>query len=418
MTTVARFFLMVTGILLLAHYLPAVYWLVADQPQRAPVVFYSVVNKEFLLVRSSKGEVRRTDTAGTVYEREEFERLLPLDFHLQLYKDSRMPGVIDGVVITPEKLRRERVNLRLRPDLLDSPSTGLAPLLEAESDRVRLEMPGDVMRLGETIEFLDVKGNHLLEEKSARFRNAFETGGFTFPVRLIGGNPTTRKPYDEGCFLVDSAGAFFRLRQVRGEPELRRLEEMVAPEQRPRWAQLRPRHLHVQEQDNREVRLVIIDEDRAVHLALGEDYRLVTLPLRHFDPSTMQLRLRGDLRNRLVTVNSRQSVEAVVMTSDYEFIDRYTELLTPRERRPAGRVATVVFPFTVGFQNESSGYLGFHLTWGSRLAVGVNGALLALVALGWRWHRRPFRSGLPELAAVGVGGLYGCVLLWLLPRTE
>lgn len=418
MKLAARLFLLLTGTLLLAHYLPAGFWLVADKHQRAPTVFYSCLEDRFLLFRSEKGEIKRTDPAGAAYEREDFERLLPLDNFMQLYKDGRMPKEIDGVAITPEKLRRERVNVRLRPVLFDSPSTGLTPLLESQSGRVRLEMPGDMMRLGGGIEFLDVKSNRLLREKSAKYQKAFADAGFAFPARLIGGNPSTLKPYDEGYFLVDAGGSFFQLRQVRGVPELRRLADIVQPEEKGRWAQLHPRHLHVQEQDNREVRLVVVGEDGGVHLAIGKDYRLVTLPLKRFDPATMQLTLRGDLLNRLVTVSSDESVEAVVMNREYAFVDRHTETLMPREARPAGRLAAALFPFTLNFESDGSGFLGFHLSWGNKLAWAINPGLLVVLAGWWRWRKQPFGPRLPELAAVGVGGLFGFLLVWLLPKTD
>lgn len=418
MNPAARVFLLITGTILLAHYMPAGFWLVADERQRAPVVFYSCIEDRFLLLLFENGEARRSDPAGAIYEREEFERLLPLDNYLQLYRDGRMPSEIDGVAITPERLRRERINLRLRPAMLDSPSAGLVPLFDAESGRARLETPGDMMRLGRSVEFLDVKANRALPEKTARFQNAFAGAGFVFPARLVGGNPVARKPYDEGYFLVDAAGEFFHLRQARGEPQLRRLADFVAPGEKARWARLRPRHLHVQEQNNREVRLLIVGEAGDVHLVAGEDYRLVTLPLSRFDPATMQLWLRGDLLNRLVTVTSGEHVEAVVMSRDYEFVDRHTETWTPREDRPAGRLAAALFPFTLNFESEGSGYLGFHLARGNWPALAMNLGLLAALAGWWRVRKRPLAPRLPELAAVGVGGVFGLALVWLLPKTE
>jgi hypothetical protein len=417
MKLTARIFLLLTGTLLFAHYLPAGFWLIADKHQRSPIAFYSCVEKKFLLLRSDEGEVRRTDSAGKIYEREDFERLLPLDNYLQLYKDGRMPKEIDGVAITPEKLRRERVNLRLRSEMLDSPSTGLTPLLESQSGRVRLEMPTDMMRLGDRIEFLDVKSNRLLPEKSARFQKVFDEARFVFPLRLLGGNPSPLKPYDEGYFLVDSSGEFFHLRQVRGEPELHRLTDVVSPEDKDRWTKLRPRYLHVQEQDNKEVRFLIVEEDGGIHLVIGKDYRLVTLPLNKYDPTKMQFSLRGDLLNRLVTVNSDASVEAVVMDRDYKFVDRYAETLTPREARPAGRIAAAIFPFILDFESDNSGYLGFHLVWGNRLAWIINLVLMIVLAGWWRLSKQPLIQHLAELAAVGFSGLFGFLLVWLLPST-
>ncbi len=417
MKQAARIFLFLTGIILLAYYLPAGFWLIADKRQRAPTVFYSCMENRFLLMRFEKGEVRRTDPAGAVYEQEDFERLLPLDNYMQLYKDGKMPKEINGIAVTPEKIRRDQISLRLRPTQFDSPSVGLTPLFESQSGRVRLEMPTDMMRLGDRIEFLDVKTNRLLAEKSARFQKAFDEAGFAFPVRLIGGNPSTRKSYDEGYFLVDSAGVFFQLRQARGEPELRRIVDVAAAGDKDLWTKLRPRYLHVQEQSNKEVRLLIVDEDGGVHLAIGADYRLVTIPLKKYDPLKMQLSLRGDLLNRLVTVTSNSSVESTSLDRDYKFVDRYVETLTPREVSPTGRFAAVLFPFTVDFESDTSGYLGFHIIWGDRLAWGINLGLLIVLVVWLRVSKQPITQRLTDLAAVGFGGLFGVLLLQLLPST-
>ncbi len=416
MKHVTRIFLLLTGTLLLAHYLPAGYWLIADERQRVPTVFYSCVEKRFLFFRSEKGEILRTDADGKTYEREEFEGLLPFDNYMQLYKDGRMPKEIDGVAITPEKLRRERLNVRLKPEAMESPSVKLTPLLESQSGRVRLEMPDDFMRFGKGIEFVDAKSNRVLSDKSARFERAFAVAGFVFPVKCLGGNPSTLKPYDEGYFLVDSAGAVFHLRQVGGEPALRRITDIVASEEKRRWEEIVPRYIHVQEQDNREVRALIIGQDGRAHLVVGKDYRLVTLPFQRYNPATTQLTLRGDLLNRLAVASSADGVEAIAMTRDFELMDRYSESLPARTSRRAGRLAAVLFPFTLDFASETSGYLGFHLAWGDPMAVVLNLVLVAGLA-GWWWLReRRLVARFAELTAVMAGGLFGLVIVTLLPR--
>ena len=417
MRTAARIFLLLTGILLLAHYLPAGYWLIAARPQRPPFVFYSCVEQRFLLFRSGNGEVRRTDPAGNIYEREDFERLLPLDNYQQLYKDGRMPREINGVAVTPEKLRRDRVNLRLKAVALDSPSVALYPLIESASGRVRLEMPGDVMRLSADLEFLDVKRNTILADKTARFRQAFTTAGFVFPATVVGGNPSTLKPYDEGYFITDATGGIFHLRQEQGEPVLVKISDVVPADERARWTALKPRHIHVQEQGNREIRALIVESNGPAYLVIGPDYRLVTLPLQNYDPSTMNLSVRGDMLNRLVTVSSDVYVEAVALNRDYSFADRYIETATPVRDRPAGRLARALFPFTLDFEDDNSGFLGFHIKSGSHVAWWINSILL-LAHAAWLLARKQLHlARWPDMAAVALGGVYGFLLALLLPRT-
>jgi hypothetical protein len=414
----ARLTLLLTGILLLAHYLPAGYWLVADQPQRAPFIFYSCVSNQFLFNRVSHGELERTDRQGRVYEREEFESLLPLDNYMQLYKDRRMPKEINGVAITPEKLRRDRINLRIKPELLDSPAVALYPLFETGSGRVRLEQPEDFARFGRGVEFIDVRSNAVNAAKSARFTAAFAAAKFVFPLKLAGGNPSALKPYDEGYFLVDAENAIFQLRQVHGEPELKRLTDLVAPDQKSQWTGLKPRYLHVQEQENHEVRFVLVEENGRTWLVISPDYQLVALPAQKYDPTRMTLSLRGDLLNRLITINSEDSIEAVVLDRNYQVVDRYSEALTARAERPAGKIAGVLFPFTLELENDHSGYLGWELSPGTRNALWLNAAWLVGVAGWWLLRKNSLARHIPELLGVGVGGVYGLLLIFLLPKTD
>lgn len=418
MKTAARLLLLCTGVLLLATYLPAIYGLLTAQRSRPPLVFYSSIEKRFLFSRLVHGEIRYVDTAGRTYEREEFERLLPLTNWAQVSKDGRMPKEIDGVPITLEAVRRAQFTVRLKPALLDSPLVPLAPLLEAGGQRARLELPPDFLRLGTTVEFLDPKSNRVLPAKSARFAAAFAAAGFQFPVTFANSNPTNRKPYDEGFYLVDAAGAVFQLRQIRGEPELRRVAELAAPEARAQWAALHPRYIHVQEIDSRELHAVIVDQAGAVHVALGPDYRLVTLPLRHYDPVRSELTIRGNLLHRIVVVESPGLLESVVLDRSYQPVARYEEALPLPEESLAGRVARVVFPFQWQLESPHSGYLGCQVVWGSAWTIALN----ALSLLGWCvWRRRAGRlswAAWPEALAVSFGGIFGLLSAWLLPRAE
>jgi hypothetical protein len=418
MKILTRVFLLVTGLLLLGHYLPEGYWLLAAKAQRAPMVFYSCVEKRFLFYRYTGQGVDMVDMQGRKYTREDFERLLPLDNYMQLLRDGKLPDSIDGVEIVPERLRRERLNYKIKPVSLDSPVAALYPLLDADNGRVRLEMPNDYMRIGSRVEFIDAETNKVSVEKSGRFQKAFETAGFVFPPRFVGGNPTTLKAFDDGYFLVDAKGTSFHLRQVRGESELTRLSDVAPAEDKALWQSLRPRYIHVQEQNPEEIRVIVINEDNRVYLALGKQFRLVEVPLQHFDPTTSSFVLRGDLLNRLITVVDDSSLEVVVLDRGYKLVDRYTEKLPQRAESPAGRLARTIFPFTVAFDDDNSAYMGLHLEHGRLTALGINALFLAVGAV-WFWSRRQLSlKRLPDLAALAIGGLYGLILVLWTPRAE
>jgi hypothetical protein len=415
----ARLFLIVVGLLLLGHYVPQGYWLLlAKRWPHGPIVFYSCVTKDFLFMRYTNGVMARMDRQGKTYERPEFEALLPLDNWAQLIRDSRMPKAIDGVEVSPGKIRYERMSLRIRPDMLDTPEVPLHPLLESESGRVRLEMPGDFLRLHGGVTFVNAATNCVETEKSARFAKAFAAAGFVFPPAVIAGNPNILKPYDEGYFLVDASGATFHLRQVRDEPVLRRISEVVPAPAKAQWESLKPKFIHVQEQECREIRAFLLDQNNHPCLVVGKEYRLVPLPLEHYDPATVSLAVRGDLFNRLITANSDDHLELLALNRDYSVVGRYNEALPTREASPAGVAARVLFPFTVHFEDDSSGFLGFYLTPGAPATWLISG-LCVLGFTGWLAARKRLNwRHLPDILALAAGGVYGVLLLLLLPKTE
>lgn len=418
MKIIARILLLAVGVLLLSHYLPEGYrLLVAKKRPRPPLVFYSCVQKGFLFYRYNDHGMIMVDEAGTNYERTDFEQLLPLDNYLQLLRNESLPKSIDGVDLSPEKIKRERLSLRIRPDMLDTPLVPLYPLLEAENGRVRLEMPNDFMRLNGRVEFVVAASNALDQAKSEKFTRAFAAAGFVFPPRLVAGNSTTLKPYDEGYFIVDHAGDTFQLRMVHGEPELKKISAIVPPAAQAQWAALQPRFIHVQEVDTHEIRAFLIAGDNRPYLVVGKDYRLVPLPFEKFDPSQVNLVIRGDLLNRLLTAATEDSIDAIALNRNYEVVKRYHEAVPTLKNSTAGKVRSIIFPFVLDFEDNSTNYYGFFFAPGIFAALLVN-LLLLVASAAWLAFRRQLTVRcLPDLAAVGVGGIFGVVLLLLLPRT-
>jgi hypothetical protein len=419
MKHLARFFLAFSGVLLLAYYLPAGYWLLAEKNIRAPYIQYSCVDEGFLFYRYENESLKMTDAAGHVFTREEFEQKLPLSSWAQLVKDGRMPKTINGIDIPVEKIRRAQFSARLKPEELDAPGVDLHPLLEAESGRARLEMPVDFMRLSDRIEFLDPKTNKVIPEKTALFAKAFADAGFVFPVTVIGGNPTNRKPYDEGFFLSDARGEIFRLRQVKGKAELLPVIGGLAKgEAAQAWKEIKPRHFVVQESESRELRVLILDQAGRLHLALGPDYRLFTLPLKHYSPSSSVFNLRGDLLNRTVISENEHDVEALAFDRDYKLVKSHEEALIGRDDLATGKLSHYIFPVVFRLEDGSSAFYRLYFDWGNPFAFALN-AVLLLAALAWaKWRKIPLKNRWPDLGAIALGGLFGVIVVAALPGTD
>lgn len=382
----AWLFLGLTGVLVLSYYLPHFYSLVRPHRDRAPIVFFSPVKEEFLFLRSQGGETVRVDAAGQPLAQEDFEALLPLNFSSQLDKEGRLPATVQGREITAAALREGRFNLRLNPQLFDSPQIRLYPLLESDSGRVRLQMPDDFMRVQTGIEFVDAAENRVDHEKSEIFAKAFKDAGFQMPVGLVGGNPTTLKPYDEGYFLTDAGGSLFHLKQKRGLPLIHKIPD---PAEIVHQSNFQAVGIIVQEQETQEFRALLIGDGNRIVFLLGPDYRMAPVDFEDFNPRTMQLFIRGDMLYRILTVVGETHLESVVVDRDFQVVDRYREPRTPPRQQEPGKLATLLFPIQFLWESPHSLYLGWNFEFGEVPAWFLWGIISAVFLVSsWKFARK------------------------------
>ena len=79
MVKLSRYILVLTGVLVAAVSIPSLYWLVVAKVPPSPVIFYSTVLNDFIIVNSSRMEERSTriDSEGNQYDQAGYERVLP-----------------------------------------------------------------------------------------------------------------------------------------------------------------------------------------------------------------------------------------------------------------------------------------------------------------------------------------------------
>ena len=202
--------------------IPWFYHFMTAQPIRNPFTLYSCIIDDFACLDYSENKgVQYKDRNGHLYSDRQFDSILPFFYYHQLASDGRLPDSLNGIKLTPQKIGLTNFIFRQSASDINKTVPRLYPLLEAMSGRVDLQMPGDVFRLNDRIEFIDMATNTILEKKSEIFTQAMKKKDFRFPVRCIGGNPTVKKEYDEGYFLTDSDHRLFHLKQLRGRPYIR-----------------------------------------------------------------------------------------------------------------------------------------------------------------------------------------------------
>lgn len=400
----SKILLFFTAAVLLAWSLPWFYRFLTDRPDHAPFTLYSCVTGGFASIDySEKDGIRYRDASGKLYADKEFDSILPMFYYRQLMADGRLPDSLCGVKITPQMIGMNNFIFRHSPSERNKVAPTLYPLLEAMSGRVDLKMPDDVFRLtADRIEFIDMATNAVDETKSESFTRTMKVKGFEFPARCVRGNPSTKKDYDEGYFLIDDAGTLFHLKQLRGRPYVRRIDL-------PEGADIR--EIFVTEFASRRTYALLSDATQRLYVLTAPDYGIEPLPVEGFDPKTDGMTIIGDLFDwtLILSEDTGERIYAVD-ANDYTQVDT---LSYPAAESLATRISRCLFPFEVRFTSYDDQFVRPRIRHVSAAALPL-GILLAAVYLTLR--RRRILKELWAAAGIVLLGLFLFIPLLVIRR--
>lgn len=399
---ISRYTLILVAVLVMSIYLPDLYWLFFDVKTHSPYVSFSPVDSMFIMYRRGDDGLEFTDVKGNTYNREEYEEKLPFFYYMQLISDGRMPESIHGIELEVNEIKRNRNMHRIKPYQLDQPLIPLYPLLESESGRVRLEFPEEFFRIkNERMEFINSVSRKMDKELTEKFTQALNEQGFEFPSKAVYINPTTRKPFDEGCFVVDSKEDLYHIKKAKGEPVV---HKTGFPKD------IKIRSLIVAENNLKEYYGVIVSEDDRLFFLTYDNYTPVELPTKDcYDSRYANVVITVDLFFRQVTIQKDDGIDVFVTDREYNLIDEYHESWDTRDDYPQGTVAKAIFPFTLTLNDGSTTYISFFSTWNFPLALIGNVIALVLFMIVLKKEERSYKSAIPELILVAFTGLYGLI---------
>ncbi len=393
-----RYLMIIIAVLVAAIYIPDFYWKIFDVNVRVPMVLYSPVINKFLTLRPLE-TIKYTDQEGNKYTREQFEQLEPIFYYRQLVGTNTMPDSLRGEPVDISLIRVNNFRIKITPQYLSIPDIKLYPLLESKSGRVSLEMPDDVFRItSKRIEFIDCSTNSIDEEKSGRFTEALNKEGFDYPAKGIYGNPTTRKAFDEGYFIVDNSDQIFQLKMVKGEPFCKNIH---AP------SGLKVKYMNISEQVLREFYGVIISDDNQFYIITYDGYKIKNVPVNGYNPKNTTLVFRGDIYFRSIQLTNSDSLVVLMLNKEYKVFDRYVEPLPNVKKMDVGLVESFIFPFTISLQSPSSYFVNFYFSFYGFSFIIVN-ILLTILTVGiYRRRGYEVKNSLIDFAIVLVTGIYG-----------
>lgn len=399
---ISRIVLVLIVSLAAAIYLPAYYWLAFNVKIPTPRVFYSPIQKNFIFIRTTDKEPVYSDIKGNNYTREEFEQLDPLFNYRQLSLTGKLPDSLNDVKLDVLLLRKNDFMIRIRPFEFDKPQIPVYPLIESQSGRAALELNDNYFRFNSRMEILNSRQNEVDEILTKKFTPALLKQNFLFPAKAIYGNPTTRKPFDEGYFVIDAGNNVYHIKMVKGEP-------FCVNTNIPK--SLDVAFIYVREMDLKEFYGLIFTRDNKVFLISYDNYKLIQLPIENYDNKSTTFYLRGDLFYRTITLNKNNSVEIFVIDRDYNLVDRYKETWKTKSEYTAGIVASTIFPFTILLNNNSSLYIDLYFSFSNSLAFIGIGAALLLTLIFLKLKKKSIKNNWFEIVIVLLTGFYGFIAI-------
>jgi len=399
MLKISRLGMILLVIFISSVFIPQIYWMIFGTRIIPPRVFYSPITNGFLIEKVSDKYYYWENEEGDRFTREEGDSLLPLQSYRILAMKGKLPDSLRGHKLNIDEIRLNNIYLQVKPYYLDTPSIPLYPLFESKPARFKLEIPEYYFRIKDRIEFVSAETNKVNDSLSTVYNKALIDAGFQFPAYKVFGNPTTRKPFDEGYFIIDNNNNIFHLKRIHNQPFCANLH--IPSSIKPEW-------LIVREMGLKEFYALMITRDNKLYLILYKNYNLQPLPVTGYDPLQHNLKLYGNLFYRSINILSKTDNHTYVTDRNYALLDTLHVQWPGKYDTPAGKISKYLFPFTLRFVDSSSMYTGFYFSPYNFQSLFIS-LFIFIFTLFFIYKKHKKISALSLLSFVF--GLYGLIAL-------
>jgi len=347
----------IISILLLSIYLPEIYKSMFVKRVDNTAIYYSPAAEEFIKATVKKGRYRNIVYSSIddkrEYSEDEFRRLLPFRYFYSLIATNNFPQKFQEFTKKQKLIKKELRYIRLRPKKINSKSVNLYPLFESSPKYGVLTFPNDMFRLSEKgITFIDTITNSENKQKSAEYNNIFLKLGAKFPLKYAFGNPTTRKPFDEGYFILDSIGQLFHLKMELNMPVINKIDTNG----------IDIKYILVKEHISKEFYAIAVSKDSNIYLIMYDNYKLKKLPLEHYDYKTMLFKIYTTPINRVVTTSytdyksNEKVIRTMVLDMKYNKIKENIYKYTLNNSLLYETIKSLIFPYTLYIKQSKEFY--------------------------------------------------------------
>ncbi len=374
-------------------------------PEKYPFIHYSSMLEKLCIIEYKDKKTPLKDLDGHSYKDNQIDSLLPLLNYRQLVMNGKMPDSIHGKAVDVKQIRAKSVVFRFNPDEMQQPDLGLYILFESMPKRGKLEIPDDIFRLKNNIEFIDVQTNTVNPEKSELFQSALEKEGFKFPSQWNSGNMNPRKPYDEGYFSLDSQGQLFHTKMVNGRPYVK--DTKVGQS-------IDIAHFSMLEVADKRFYGFLFSKKGEVYILEGDagKYQPVQLDINPLDLKSDEFAILGNMLYWTITIKNQSGAHYYAL--DANTLQRVAEHRIERTEGRWDQVSAWLFPVYLTFQKKESAYIApeFHFT--GFKALGINLLLVIIFCIFAR--KQNLKQKITGSLLILVTGIAGGIALLVVPR--
>ena len=387
-------------IFILSIYLPDIFWSTFRFRVERPMVSYSPVINDFLFQYSGKSNAGIKDRKGKTYTREEYEAVMPQFNFAQLMFAGKMPDSVNGIAVDVPLMKKNLFQSRFEPSTIDGFNYMMYPLIESQSGRVNLEYPNEFFIIKDKMEIIDSRTNKVNRDMTEAFTNVLKQHGFVFPAKKTFGNPTTRKAFDEGYFVIDNNDQFFHIKRVKGKPYCKKIDLPAG---------VNVVHFNVHEIVLKEFYGIFVAENNGLYLLTYDDYKVIKLAIEEYDYRTSSIRILGDLFNRTVSINNENKYSVFVLDREYKLKDMYKGQVLGKEESAQGKISAYLFPFSLSIVSSKSMFVNFFLKVLDLRFLIVNMILLSGLIVFFFIRKIPLDKNIFPLLLVCITGIYGLI---------
>lgn len=284
------------------------------------------------------------------------------------------------------------------PVYINSPQIKLYPLFESVPERLKLEMPDEYLRITNKAEFISCKTNEIDEELSKLFTKALIAEDFNFPAKKYFGNPTTRKAFDEGYFILDNHDELFHLKRIKGKPFIKKIIST---------SNIKIKTILLRENNLKEFYGLLVTEENRLFLILYDDYKLKEIPIENYNADKDVLRFQANLLYRTITVIKENYQTVYITNREYELIDSYKDTWKSRDEQLAGIISKYIFPYEISLNSKSSKYIDFYFSEYRISSIYLNIFLVLLAIFIFKRKQLIIKRNIFYLLIILFTGIYG-----------